>query len=1275
MEDAGVLENSQSTQMFNLDKRLVDLDEDARDLLTFCQVLHSHLPDSTKNNGVMSGYTNPENRTAETNFKRIQSALELYRLEFEFELEDLMHSARSMLMMLLHMFLNIPALIPKTTIEFKGILGAPIVKTVELKNPSNRRVSYRITIEGSEDFSIGYDSIVIDPQSEVDFEITCNARFSTPASGRVTFWGVRDRGSGPSTMVFKITSNIVDRKPIETSRCSVALFELETLQISVTNPFDVACTYPITLQHSSVRTSIQDVLRNRQIKQSALKKKTALDTLDHTLLSSITATAVDYKTDDQKEEEEEIKRIIEQPIWCAEQSIYLMPRGTGTITVYVLPFVMGLYTAQIIMMEENSGEFCYQVEAEVGLPRVTERLDFTVPQVGGGTSVQRALRIIPRNSPFESAAGTASEMRLHVSKRIRARSLLQQFLSYPIQGDDDPTSTFGIDIQSPYFNTHKEFTCISDYANSGRPAGTGTTKADMKKTVKVIRNTIEELPVSESGPPPIPNNTAVFSFFPERPGLYKSRVIVFCSQNEFDFRVFEILANVTTPMRASTLEFKGAAKQTMSQDIPIVNDSGKDWQLQTTVTGREFSGAKYLPLKKGDKANYTVCFLAQYAGKFEGNLSFREANSGDTFQYKLIGEAEEPLAEGHLVFKATARSKETLKIPLQQLEVPARGASRVYQTLSVETDLAYISGPSTIDVHAHGGEYVFTVLSPVGGIMTGYITFTDVATGVLVWYTVEIEVTSPKAESTIVVEAMVRRAVAVEISLDNPTSEEQELHVEIEGEGLIGDNIFSLPPGSAGQPYELIFSPLIAGTFRGRIAFTNDKVGEFWYSVQLKAIPAPPTQLDCIECMLGDSRSIAVPVENPLNEGVSLSVRISDSEHFSVYPEGQVFLEPYSQTTFDLVFTPSSLTEVAYSIITFSHPLFGELMFSASGKGQLPGVMPGVNLFAALDEIGSHTIVFRNPFHHALPLDVYINEETNHFSQSLPTTPNRSPMATDRTDLEEVRSCFALLLRKSTGLVLAPHSTLQVGVSFSPKKLGQYNAVVQVRASVAGRALLWCFPVTGVAEAGTPQVLPKLVTKCKTSLVRDVVIPLQGLKESSLAPGEELSLSHFSLELVVDPQQKTLVSRAFRMQPLSLIQLTNDPSADFAISYRVLLEPLRVFQTVVQIMIMSSDKGRWRAEIDLQATDPEPDDVIQLTAAVGGQDKVAFRLSNRFLGYSSFQAYFSVHSSTHFSVSPTAGVLAPFGTDGTQFIVAFAPLEYGGREKALLNIVTDDAQW
>jgi hypothetical protein len=78
---------------------------------------------------------------------------------------------------------------------------------------------------------------------------------------------------------------------------------------------------------------------------------------------------------------------------------------------------------------------------------------------------------------------------------------------------------------------------------------------------------------------------------------------------------------------------------------------------------------------------------------------------------------------------------------------------------------------------------------------------------------------------------------------------------------------------------------------------------------------------------------------------------------------------------------------------------------------------------------------------------------------------------------------------------------------------------------------------------------------------------------------------------------------------------------------------------------------------------------------VGGADKVKFRLSNRFLGFSNFNAYFLPKSSPHFSVSPAQGVLAPYGSDGSEFVITYAPVVYGIKDVAYLVIITDDAQW
>lgn len=61
----------------------------------------------------------------------------------------------------------------------------------------------------------------------------------------------------------------------------------------------------------------------------------------------------------------------------------------------------------------------------------------------------------------------------------------------------------------------------------------------------------------------------------------------------------------------------------------------------------------------------------------------------------------------------------------------------------------------------------------------------------------------------------------------------------------------------------MIFSPLVAGDFQGTIGFLNEKVGEFWYDLNLFAEENPPTSLSLLECELGKVAAHFINLENP----------------------------------------------------------------------------------------------------------------------------------------------------------------------------------------------------------------------------------------------------------------------------------------------------------------------------------------------------------------------------------------------------------------------------
>ena len=1231
--------NSNNPRMPSMNRRIVDIGAEFADFYSFCQIIHAHIPESTAEGGVLAGYTYTEPSDVEKNFIRFSTALSDLRMNFGVSMLELTSSARAMTIMSTHLFLNLPNLIPKTTIDFKGLLGCPSVKTVELKNPSNKAVSYDVTLDGPKDFTIDLSSITLEPNSVSGFLVKCNPYFSTIAKGKLNFWGIRENGVGGSNIVFDLVSKVTDRLPLSTIKKHVHLYDNDRTDIEVTNPFDKDCTFAITVVQSHSPVSPQQILGENKKQNNVREIKNSVSGTNQAmaaLLSEVSGVAVANV----KEDEDENLKVFKDPFWCNETTLTLAANETKKICVHSLPFMLGVYTCQVVLMEENTGEFCYEICLDVGLPNHVEELSFESVEVDDGQSIQKTIKVASANVLFDKAVMAATDARLPLNKRAKARILLQGMLTSTVSNDETGQSQFAVNFNSPNFSAQKEFGLVTSSAGGGTGSASSRTGGGGKRFVKNSKNSLDVFDPSDS-----PLNAVPFTFFPDKAGVYCSKLVLYSLSNQYDIRVLSIRGTINASQSGMTIKFKGTARRKISQEIPLYNESEKDWNLHANVVGASFTAPKTISVPSRSKVPFPVCFTAQGSGEFQGSLFLKNpAAMQDSFEFKLHGVAEDPLAEDNLAFKCKARCPEVFTIKLPPVQTP-----KMY---TVETDLSHLAGDDEIMIKENGASYDFTINCPVGGIMSGSITFKDPNSDNLIWYTVTVEVTSPVAESTINVEADVRKAVSVEIALDNPTNETLEFQVAIAGEGLLGDSTFFLAPNSSLQQpsaYELIFSPLKVGSFNGSITFQNDTVGEFWYKLDLLAHPASPIRIDTIECMVGSSRGIQVPIENPLAQSVMLTTKSFDPRHFNVTPEN-ISLGPYSQDTFEVRFCPSSLNEHISSEIIISHPSLGDIVYEVSGKGLLPGIMSTISIAAPMKEIGSHTILFRNNFSHPLPLDIILCEDEN-----------------------KGGSVFSLLLRKSTGLVVAPDSSLQVGVSFSPNKLCDYNATVEFRSSVAGHNFLWCYPICGLAEAGTAHKLPKMSTACKSSLLREVNIPLVGLQS------DDLEVKDFSVEIVTsDSKFKTLVSRTFRIQPISIVPVDQCETGDNCLSfrYRFLFEPLRVFTADVEVIIVCKNRGRWRAEVELDALDPPPDDAICLTAPVGGSDKVSFRLSNRFLGYSPFEAYFSARSSPHFAVTPSSGVLAPFGSaEGTKFEVTFSPKEYGIRERANLIVTTEEAQW
>lgn len=421
--------------------------------------------------------------------------------------------------------------------------------------------------------------------------------------------------------------------------------------------------------------------------------------------------------------------------------------------------------------------------------------------------------------------------------------------------------------------------------------------------------------------------------------------------------------------------------------------------------------------------------------------------------------------------------------------------------------------------------------------------------------------------------------------------------------------------------------------------------------------------VDTIECMIGTSCKTRILVENPLGESVVFDMKLSGGNGAFLIEQESVVVAPYGQNYFIVNFTPDKLYNSTPCYVSLEHVKFGEIQYELIGSGQLPGNMPLTEISSSVNILGSYVISFYNPFIHALPINIILTNSNIY---------NNNNNINDNDD-DEV---FQLLLRKSSGLVVSSQSTIQIPISFTPTSLHEYSSILQIRCDVEGRNLLWCYPIIGIADAGPPIHLPHISIPCKTSITREFEMKLQGLRCTDVMSIHDFSLQSFCLEVMPESlQHKAIITRALHIQPVLLRRIHSDISTDFIIHVKILFEPLKVFNSLVNLTISCPSLGRWHADIDIESTQPSSDDVIRLSASVGSSDTVSFRLNNRFLSYSPFKCYFAPRSSTKFQVTPNSGVLPPYGSEGATFVVTFSPTEYGNFQKAHLIISTEDAQW
>ncbi|OWZ15434.1 hypothetical protein PHMEG_00010921 [Phytophthora megakarya] len=1174
------------------------------------------------------------------------------------------------------------------------------------------------------EFTIESNELVLDPGKTVAFVVTFRPRFSRKVTARLVFQAVRGDvagstsvGGSGATMVFLLESNIVSRKPVRIIQLEAKTYEKRVEEIVIENQFPTNANFKLSMtQQQQTPETTTDIAGSGSVATGVLpsarggnRRKSGQGGSNSTgfgmgsdMASFGRRASIASKT---RGDDGDF-------LWCigAQQPFYLpdfgisgsntsnigettsgdggalaVPQsglsgaslsirknGSAKVKLEFLPLVPGNYRCQLLFLDENIGEFLYEIHAVANLPASLETLEIqceasTAASVTGTGAAAARFRFvreltIPIKNPLLNRALSVFVERANGHLRTKLKDGLKRC-------EENHHTSFHVDINSSYFTANIPELILTTSTSKVIPA---TGRSDSS----VIDSSGPKLPLKGNqvrlGTPRSASagtNSVLIDFQPKGAGRYACKLLLrsrntVCGSS--DLRVYDLVAKVREPNVKTQLEFVAPARHSIVQEIPLSNPTDTAWSLKAIFsngktescgnapTGKPpatmFSGPPALVVPPKRSATYPLSFTPSWMYHETRSFVLMNTATQQQFEFELSGYGEEPLAQDHIALKCQARSSIVHNFDL--LALPG-GDTTAAQVFKVESDLRDVVGASTITVDAGSGtnrvvKYPLTFSPLVSGSYFGSVTFTNEATSEYLWYTVEASVSPPEPETTLEMRAPVRGAMGIEIGLVNPLDSETTFTVELQGRGLLGPSTFVLDARQSGV-YELVYSPLLVTSENGEegaILFASEAVGQFWYRLNLVAEPAEPQELDDMSCAVGDVCTQPLWLQNPSDQELHLQFQVTNTRNFSIKGSSsaapgansvkvakRVLLPPFGRSSVVVEYTPSSLSDFeSTSIVFFEKDVVSDWEFTARGRGRAP---------TRVNEAASTLFTFKNPFHF------------NEAASTLFTFKNPFP-APLRVDVKLVAEDFAAfdMLLKKRRVLLENFGLLQVPISFLPQVVSETRSEIVIHGGDEYAELEWRYPLRGVAEAPLhPKLLAVLACQARDSVEKRVECEL-------LAAADDMVLANetFTIAWEIDADRFGPMATAIAIERALTVTPLPVPSNSRSLPYTIRFEPLRPYRGSVVLLVKKNSGGLWRFDVSLDAGDPPVDDVLSIESSLNQTSSVSFQLRNQFRQPAAFLAEFSAGSSSAFTVYPAEGELPPYSSvDGAVFVVSFTP--------------------
>lgn len=696
------------------------------------------------------------------------------------------------------------------------------------------------------------------------------------------------------------------------------------------------------------------------------------------------------------------------------------------------PITLGTYRCLILFLNDQKGEFVYEIIAKATLPSPFVLNSTTIKtEAKASTVVNIPLDIL--NPNLSKTIAYSAEKISSISNFFNERKFkeLHAFRTREVQTIFNQCFTsnkFKVNVSSPqYFTVPNEFTI------STSPLTENTTKDKL--------------------------NMLPLTFSPVNPGDYANKIVMI---SNYDVRVYAITGIGLATTNYFDISLETVAGREIIQEVPIPNPSNEPWNYKLSITGspdaKYFSAKSRFTVEANTTFQLPLSFTVNTPGEYHSDLIITNSTKEAVVVYKLTAKVSEPLAEQKVIINCRAREKYT-----QKLDLPPFAKTGV---VKVTSTVPILECPQVIQYQNRKPKvpFEFSIFALRNGVAAGTITFTEVSTQLYCWFVIECHIDSPLPEETITVQTEARKTATIDISLSNPKNVDIVFDVDFNESDFFGPKTFKIEANSK-SIYKLVFSPLKEQKRMSSISFYNDTEGEFIYLLDLTVNPAEESILSPLECPIGKSVTTNIMLENPLPTVASFSCENDNFQLFKVNTKKNFEMNPREIRQIDITFTPDSVGTKEFATVVFKSADVGDYTFKLTGIGKPPKPLSPIIIESSVNLTNSGIINFSNPFREQMKFTISLNCD--------------------------IPGIFSFLTKKRSFILSEFGQSTTVPFSFSPKHSGQFKASIVI----AQESAQWLFPIIGNATTTENKETPIIFGQSGEVITQKLKFPIVGERE------------------------------------------------------------------------------------------------------------------------------------------------------------------------------------